>query len=93
MDFVTNKTPNEMIKEGAFGGTYFRDISYGVNGRWYRKSWKDFNDLKGVNSKYYCSIYCDAKVNKYNVECGTSFRFWENKGWIKSIHPYGQLQW
>ena len=26
MDFDTNKTPVEMIKEGAFGGTYFRDI-------------------------------------------------------------------
>ena len=31
MDFVTNKTPIEVIKEGAFGGTYFRDIYCGVN--------------------------------------------------------------
>ena len=30
MDFGTNKTPLEVIKEGAFGGTYFRDISSGV---------------------------------------------------------------
>ena len=21
-------------------------------------------------------------VNKYGVKCGTSLRFWENKGWI-----------
>ena len=26
MDFGTNKTPVEIIKEGAFGGTYFRDL-------------------------------------------------------------------
>ena len=26
MDFSPNKTPIEIIKEGAFGGTYFRDI-------------------------------------------------------------------
>ena len=26
MDFGTNKTPVEIIKEGAFEGTYFRDI-------------------------------------------------------------------
>ena len=26
MDFGINKTPTEVIKEGAFGGTYFRDI-------------------------------------------------------------------
>ena len=25
MDFGANKTPIEIIKEGAFGGTYFRD--------------------------------------------------------------------
>ena len=28
----------EMIKEGAFGGTYFRDIYSGVKSKWYRKS-------------------------------------------------------
>ena len=26
MDFGANKTPAEVIKEGAFGGTYFRDF-------------------------------------------------------------------
>ena len=26
-------------------------------------------------------------VNKYDVECGTSLRFWENNGWINSIDP------
>ena len=26
MDFSPNKTPLELIKEGAFVGTYFRDI-------------------------------------------------------------------
>ena len=38
MDFGANKTPVEVIKEGAFEGTYFRDIYSGVNDRWYRKS-------------------------------------------------------
>ena len=38
MDVSTNKTAVEIIKEGAFGGTYFRDIYSGVNGKWYRKS-------------------------------------------------------
>ena len=34
MDFGTNKTPIEIIKEGAFGVTYFRDIYSDVNGKW-----------------------------------------------------------
>ena len=31
MNFSPNKTPIETIKEGALGGTYFRDIYSGVN--------------------------------------------------------------
>ena len=33
MNFGTNKTPIEIVKEGAFGGTYFRDIYSGINGK------------------------------------------------------------
>ena len=33
MDFGANKTPVEIIREGAFGGTYFRDIYSVINGR------------------------------------------------------------
>ena len=35
MDFRANKTPIEVIKEGAFGGTYFRDSYSGINEKWY----------------------------------------------------------
>ena len=40
MVFSPNKTPIETIKEGAFGGTYFRDIYSGINKKWYENSWK-----------------------------------------------------
>ena len=82
-----------MIKEGAFGKTYFRDIHSGINGKWYKKLWKEFDVLKNIDQKYYCSNYYDVTVNKYGVKCGTSLRFWENKEWINPIDPYGCLQW
>ena len=56
MDFGANKTPVEEIKEGAFGGTCFRDIYSGVNGKWYIKSWKELDLLKYIDQKYYCSM-------------------------------------
>ena len=93
MDFGANKTPVETIKVGAFGGTYFRDIYSGINGKWYRKSWKEFDELKNIDQKYYCSKYYDVSVNRYGDKYGTSLRFWENKGWINSIDPYGWFQW
>ena len=81
-----------MIKEGTFGGTYFRDIYSGVNGKWYKKSGKEFDQLKDVRQKVYCSYYYDVSVSKYGVKRGTSLRFWENKGWINKIYPYGWFQ-
>ena len=30
-----NRTPIEVIREGAFGGTFFRDIYPCVTGKWY----------------------------------------------------------
>ena len=57
MDFGANKTPVEIIKEGSFGGTYFRDIYFSVNGKRYIKSWKEFNQLKDIDQKYCCSSY------------------------------------
>ena len=89
MDFNPNKTPIEIIKEGAFGGTYFRDIYSNVTGNWYKKSWKEFNQLKNIDQKYYCSNYYYVSVNKYSVKCETSLRFWENNGWINKIDPCG----
>ena len=93
MDFGANKRPVEIIKEGAFGRTYFRDIYSGINGKWYRRSSKEFSVLKSIDQKYYCSNYYDVSVNKYGIKCGTSLRFWKNKRWIHSIDPYSWFQW
>ena len=41
MKFNPNKTPVELIKGGAIGGTYFRDIYYSVNGNWYKSHGKN----------------------------------------------------
>ena len=93
MNFSLNKTPIEIIKEGAFGGTYFRDIYSDINEKWYKNSWKEFVHLKNIDAKFYASDYYDVNVSKYGVKCGTSLRFWENKGWINKIDPYGLFQW
>ena len=93
MDFGTNKTPVQMIKEGSFGGTYFRDTYSSINGKWYRKSWKEFDELENIDLKYYFSDYYNVSVNKYGVKCVTSLRFWENKRWINKIDSYGWFQW
>ena len=34
IEFGANKAPVEIIREGAFGGTYFRDIYSRINDKW-----------------------------------------------------------
>ena len=93
MDFSLNKTPIKIIKEGAFGGTNSRDVYFNIDKKWYKNSWKEFVYIKNIDAKFYASDYYDVNVTKYGVKCGTSLRFWENKGWINKIDPYGWFEW
>ena len=74
MDFRPNKIPVEIIKEGAFGSTYFRDIYSNVNDKFYKDSWQEFSQLKNIDKKYSSDFY-EVRLNKYGVKCGTSLRF------------------
>ena len=97
-DFQPNKTPKQVFKEGAFGGTYFRPIYSSVTGRHYSssqvikeypKSWFQGIDIKTmVTSPDY-----NKNINKYNVKCGSSLQTWEEKNWIVREDPYGWFQW
>ena len=69
MDFGSNKTPAEIIKEGSFGGTYFRDICSSVNYKFHKNSWKEFKEFESIDKKYYRSDYYDSSLNKYGVKC------------------------
>ena len=68
MDLRQNIIPNGVIKKVDFGGPYFRDIYSCINGKWYRKTWKEFHELKNIGQKYYCSNYYDVTVNKYGIK-------------------------
>ena len=71
MNFSPDITPIEIIKEDAFGGTYFRDIYSGINEKWYKNSWKEFVQLKNIDAQLYASDYYDVNVNKYGVKYET----------------------
>ena len=49
MNCSPNKTPIEIIKEGTFGGTFFRDTCSDINDKRYKDSWKEFGQLKKIN--------------------------------------------
>ena len=57
------------------------------------KTHEKFVQLKNIDAKFYALEYYDVNMNKYGVKCGASLRFWENKGWINKIDPYGWFHW
>ena len=91
MDFNRNKTPIEIIREGASGGTQFRDVYSNIK-KSNKNSWKEFIHLKNIDPKFHATDYYDINVNKYGAKCRTSLRFWENRGWINKIDPHGWFQ-
>ena len=97
-EFRPNLTPQQVLKMGSFGGTYFRPIYSSVTKKHYKsqdiikeypKSW-----FKGIDiEKMVTSSDYDKNVNKYKVKCGSELEDWEDKGWIKEQDPYGWFQW
>ena len=71
MDFSPNKIPIEIINEGAFGSTYFRDVYSNICKKWYKNLWKEFVHLQNIDLKFYAPDYYDINVNKYGAKCGT----------------------
>ena len=97
-EFKPNLSPHQILKMGAFGGTYFRPIYSSVTKKHYKsedvikeypKSW-----FKGIDiEKMVTSSKYDKKVNKYGVKCGSELEDWEKSGWMHEQDPYGWFQW
>lgn len=97
-DFKPNLSPKQVLQAGAFGGTYFRDISSAVTGIHY----KGKEVIKELPADWLSCLQVDKMVtsqdyfktiNKYGVSCGGSLGMWETSGWISAIDPYGWFQW
>ena len=96
-DFTPNKSPEEVIREGCFGGSYFRPLFSRTLGVTISDDWKELPSfwVDGLNTaKFLDSPHYDADVNKFKVSCGQSIEEWEAAGWIN--HNYdvrGWFQW
>jgi hypothetical protein len=97
-EFHPNRTPEEVLRSGAFGGTYFRPITSAVTNVHYTsqdvlkdtfpKEW-----VEGLSMSWLTSSTYRTQINKYGVNCGGSLGMWESSGWITECDPYGWFQW
>jgi len=96
-DFVPNKSPAEVLREGCFGGTYFRPLYSKHLGITVQDDWEELPS-DWVSSlrvqKFLTSSVYDPEVNKFGVASGQTIEQWEENGWIN--HDYdvrGWFQW
>jgi len=97
--FRPNATPEEILRGGGVGGTYFRSIHSNVTNRRYTSSQVlsdsvDPSWIAGLDKKQYLtSTTYRSDVNKFGVKCGGSLGMWESSGWISDVDVYGWFQW
>ncbi|KAF7514053.1 hypothetical protein GJ744_004378 [Endocarpon pusillum] len=96
-DFLPNKSPEEVLREGCFGGSYFRPLRSQKLGIKIEDDHKELPDPWTIGldiSRYLTSPDYNPDVNKFKVACGQSIEEWEAAGWIN--HDYdvrGWFQW
>ena len=96
-DFSPNKTPAEVLREGAFGGGYFRPVKSRNLGITIAGDWREIPPswLEGLSiTRYLTHEPYDPEVNKFKRSCGQSIEAWEAAGWIDyRFDARGWFQW
>ena len=90
--FTPNLTPEEVLRRGSFGGTYFRNIASGVTGKVHVDAWKELPPgwLAGLDVKAMVAAPAySTQVNTYGVSSGQKLRDWEGSNWITAQDPFG----
>ncbi|KAI0597578.1 hypothetical protein F4775DRAFT_559744 [Biscogniauxia sp. FL1348] len=95
--FTPNKSPEAIIREGSFGGSYWRPLYSQRLRTTVSDDWRELpaSWLAGLSvERYLTSPTYDATANKYGVACGQSIEAWEASGWISHEHDVrGWFQW
>ncbi len=94
-DFRPNLSPIQIFELGSFGGSYWRSIYSNITEKNYSKMHLDLPRewWRNIPNHYLTNQSEDIKINQYKVHSGTSLEYWESKGWISPIDPYGWVQW
>lgn len=92
-EFKPNITPKQMFESGIMGGCYFRTIT-SPSGNHYVKRYEKYDFLKSIPLKKYGNQSYDKNINRYKKKVGTSYEFWNQKGWInEEVDPFGWIEW
>ncbi|KAK4047413.1 hypothetical protein OIV83_005460 [Microbotryomycetes sp. JL201] len=85
--FLPNLSPEEVIRQGSFGGGYFRPVFSKFSKREVHDDWEDLPRewYTGLEVSEYLTREegQETQVNKWKVKVGQSYEEWEKAGWIR----------
>lgn len=91
-EFKPDYSPVEMFREGIFGGNYFQPS---IPKKWkshvpeeFIQEFEEFEIDNLLKNSHYI-----IQINRWRVECGSSYEEWVSNGWIKEQDPYGWVNW
>lgn len=94
--FTPNMLPEEIMRLGSFGGTYFRPFWSSVCRQMMPADFDEFPSewYEGLDTdRYLSSENYDPELNRYGVKASQSIEEWEKAGWIRRQDPRGWMQW
>ena len=91
LEFRPLLSPTEVVKAGAFGGSYFgipieEYVDYD-----YRNLFDVCFD--GLDDQLYLSETYKPRVNKFKVRSGMPYEYWVDMKWMHADDPYGWFEW
>lgn len=96
-DFTPNRSPEEVLREGCFGGSYYRPLYSRKLGITISDDFQELPSawIEELNTELYLtSPTYDPVINKFKVACGQSIEEWELAGWINHTYDVrGWFQW
>lgn len=86
-EFAPNMSPEQCIRAGIFGGSYFgrRDL---IQVEEFPEEW-----FAGLDRNEYEAPDTVVALNRYGVHAGTSQSYWEKSRWMHPDDPRGWFQW
>jgi hypothetical protein len=97
--FTPNKSPLEILQEGAFGGQYFspwhsRTLNLTLSNDYLTTLPSNWLSILTPPARYLTSPTYNPELNRHGVSCGQSLSEWEAAGWINFTHDArGWFEW
>jgi len=90
-EFYPMLSPREIIKEGAFGGSYFGLPIEEYTNYEYTELFNYHFD--GLDTSLYLEETYKPRLNKFKIRSGMDYEYWKEMKWMHEDDPYGWFEW